>query len=75
MLTYKYKRPTDKDEGHTDVFNDGVYIGYMIQDRNWSRAIGKNWYFEAVNGITLVASNRKQLIKYIEDGYAVGEET
>jgi len=32
-ITTKYKRPTDKNLGHTDVFVGGEYIGYLMPNK------------------------------------------
>lgn len=72
-FTYKYKRATDKEHGHTQVFLNGEYIGYMIQNRSRFRVVGENWDFAPAgeqHGKYLVASNRKKLVQKIEEYFS-----
>jgi hypothetical protein len=64
ILTEKYVRPTDKDHGHTRIYTGPNYWGYIIQNRDKSRAHGDNWRFvPVVRGLkALGAPNRKALL-------------
>lgn len=68
-ITYKYKRPTDKHLGHTDVFVDDEYIGYMILERNKFRPKGYNWYFvsDSQEYPGMAASSKGKLISLLEE--------
>lgn len=60
MLTLKYKRPTQKEHGHTDVYSDGEYIGYIMPDK-----IKGGWHYDGRGNYypkTLHATNRKELL-------------
>ncbi len=55
-----YKRPTEREYGHSDVYVTEVYIGYIIKDH-----FNGYWYFESRNRCkisTLQAETRKELI-------------
>lgn len=72
-FTYKYIRPTDKEYGHTQVFLNGEYIGYMMQIRSKFAPVGHNWDFSpggTTDGKYLVASNRNKLVQKIEETYS-----
>ena len=64
MIKLKYKRPTEKSLGHTDVYVNGVYRGYLIQCRGKHEAIGNNWCF--VGKSTTYFKNRKQALEYFQ---------
>ena len=44
-LTLKWKRATKKDYGHTQVFLNDKYLGYIIRDISKYRTIGHNFHF------------------------------
>jgi len=64
MITEKYIRPTRKDEGYTELYSKGNYIGYILQNRSKFRTVGENWDFVPVSNIYphLSASNRDKII-------------
>ena len=63
----KYKRPTEKAYGHTDVFINSTYVGYMMPDRSKHRVVGENWTFTTkafnLGYDSTSASNRDKLIQ------------
>ncbi len=60
-LSTKYVRPTNRTFGHTKIFLDNTYIGYIIQDRNQFRAIGKNWCFcPTTDGFSIIHNKGKE---------------
>jgi len=67
-LETKYKRPTEKDHGHTDIFHNGKCIGYIIQDRSEFRAVNENWHFcpKTIDLRHISASNRKKILEKIK---------
>ena len=44
-ITTKYQRPNRTTLGHTNIFCDGVYVGYIIPDRSEFRTKNENWHF------------------------------
>ena len=46
MIAYEYVRPTDKEHGHTAVFLNGSYIGYIMKNTSKYAAMHENWNFE-----------------------------
>lgn len=68
MITTKYKRPTQKEHGHTDIFNNGEYIGYIMPDRSPYRTVGQNWVFvsKVTHLVGIAESNRAKLMKRIK---------
>ena len=66
VLSFKNKKETDRELKHIDVFCDGLYIGYMIQD---NPIIGTDWHFTPNNYGThdpARATTKKELIKLIK---------
>lgn len=46
-MTFKWKRATERDLAHTEVYVDGMYIGYVIKESlpKHLRAVDVNWHF------------------------------
>jgi len=77
-LSTKYVRPTNCTFGHTKIFLDKTYIGYIIQDRSPFRTIDKNWCFcPSADGFSIIhnkefkyidaTSNRTKMIQSIKE--------
>lgn len=65
MVTLIYQRPTLKDKGHTKVFLNGVYLGYLIQETSSARTQGENWHTCLLTGHSAF-SNRKKAITFLK---------
>lgn len=69
-VTTKYKRPTDREHGHTVVYCDGVEVGYFLPNRCKSSRLGENWNFVGkgpLAGQNFFCARRSDVIKTIED--------
>ena len=62
-LSTKYVRPTNCTFGHTKIFLDETYIGYIIQDRSQFRTIDKNWHF-CPNSIGIELAQKNSIIAH-----------
>jgi len=64
MLTFKYKRASDKELGHTEVYFNNDYIGYFLPNKSKAAAIDENWNFvaEANKVQYFYAKTRKELV-------------
>ena len=45
MLHFKYKRSTDKEHAHTDVYLGTELLGYFLPNKSKFAAINENWNF------------------------------
>jgi len=77
MIKYKYCRPTKEEYGHTKVYFDGKYVGYLISVDFYGP---KEWKFirEPFSGNTPSFGTRKQVIWFIEkcyEGWKNGENS
>lgn len=68
MFKEKYIRPTRKEEGHTEIYWNDEYIGYIIQNRSPYRTVGENWMFTSKSDMidSLNETNRSKLISTIK---------
>lgn len=62
----KYKRPTRKEEGHTNIIVDGKIIGYFMPERSPFRAVNNNWWLHSSQLGYFSFSSRKKLIEYLD---------
>lgn len=44
-LQTKYKKPTDKELGHTDVYDGEKLLGYYMSNNSIASGIDENWNF------------------------------
>ena len=68
-LSYKYKRPTAMQYGHTDVYlNEYECIGFIIYAPPHMKRTKENWMFvsQCFDFDHLRASNRAKLVEYLE---------
>lgn len=70
-VTTKYKRPTDKNLGHTDVFVGGEYIGYLMANK-----VGVRYTFTSKHDSYSHLSNekRKPLLAQINEKAIIANE-
>tara|TARA_R110000765_G_scaffold337033_1_gene427373 strand:+ start:606 stop:1139 length:534 start_codon:yes stop_codon:yes gene_type:complete len=67
-VTNKYKRPTPKQHGHTDVFVGGEHIGYLMPSPKILDPTDNKYVFEtcASNYTYLVGSSKKNILTKIK---------
>lgn len=68
MLIFKNKKETERTLNHIDVFNDGIYIGYIIKSDKWYFANTKdNNLYDTSKGYysSFEAKTKKELISII----------
>ena len=68
MLTFKNKKETDKELNHIDVYNDGVFIGYIIRNDSLAAPVNMNWNFctKMIAIPNLHGKTKKELIDKIK---------
>jgi hypothetical protein len=71
-IRYKQIRPTDKEHGHTQVFVDDEYKGYMMRNQGEFVEVGKTWTFSTQNAAipNLSANTKAELIELLEAAIA-----
>lgn len=67
-ITFKYKRPTQSEHGHTQIIVNNRYGGYLMKEYSKCVGINDNWY------VSLCAEyfmhrhfrTRKEAVQFIE---------
>jgi hypothetical protein len=70
MITYKYKRGTISSHPHTDVFRDGICIGYITKNKSAYAAPDENYNFTPGNTRTIracYAATKPKLKRLLEE--------
>lgn len=73
ILKTKYKKETEKDHAHTEVYHNDTYLGYFIKNDNKYGAKEENWtfckkhpsvqYFNAMTKKEVLETLEKQVLK------------
>jgi hypothetical protein len=68
MITTKNVRETTKELAHTQIYNNNVKIGYVIQNKSQFAQVGENWNYDPQGtGLEpMFATTKRKLIDKIK---------
>lgn len=71
MITFKYKKETEKELAHTDIIVNNEYVGYLIQEKSKFRTVGQNWFVIIKSGGSHPFSTKKKAVDFVKQIYNV----
>lgn len=69
MLVEKKRKATDKEYAHTEVYHNGVYLGYYMKNNSGLAArVNENWNFDSKSKLpSFYARTKKELLEKLSN--------